>query len=807
MSSEIVEIILQAIDNASDVFRGVEDTAKDASDAVQDAFDGSNVDEMTAALEEANNEVERLTEELAGIYMGDIEGDAEAVEAALASAQEEASRLKDEIENTKDQTSDTNTEMEGLAGIIEGIAGAAVFEQLASTLMELADTAGTVGDSWTRLGLAAEGANIPVDEMKNSVSSLSSETGRAGGAIRESFIQMSSAGITSLDTMQTLFKGASAQSFILGTDVEALTNKFSGMAMKSSIAERTLKGTGVTVEELGNVLGIQGATIDDVNAKWETMDTDARAAALGQAAAMNEGEEANEAYKSSWEGLQAQVDIAKSKLEVLAGKIILPVLVPALQIAGDVLGWLGDTIGAVMDGPLGGLISVVGSVAAAILLAIPAYMAYTSAMTLMTSTVIPAALAAATALWAMVAPLLPFIAIGAAVAVIIYEVGKAFGWWTDVGSMIDAIGAGLQRLWNAFINHPDVQAAISTISSALSTLWSWIQQAGQAVLDFFNISSESNFDIVRGIIDTIGMLWEQFKMKLESVVIVLTTVWGAISYVGGVLGSIFGPAITNIINLVSGLMTAFDSFRTGQLSLPGLVMTVLGLLWNAYTSMFTRIGGLVIQWGSQLLARGVSAARGFVNGIVNMIRQLPGRVYSALLSVVSRISSAIGHWASTASSKVSDVISKITSPFNGVSSAISGALSGVVSAITKPFSDAWAQLKPIVDKIKGAMDIIPSFGGDNPMGGDVAVASNGQSFNISTGQYIVNGANEPVVIEDNINLTLDLKNVPSNISTDSLIEALTDKNVLNALVNNRDFQTIDANVKQKLNLKTRRSGH
>ena len=63
------------------------------------------------------------------------------------------------------------------------------------------------------------------------------------------------------------------------------------------------------------------------------------------------------------------------------------------------------------------------------------------------------------------------------------------------------------------------------------------------------------------------------------------------------------------------------------------------------------------------------------------------------------------------------------------------------------------------------------------------------------------------MIEDNINLTLDLKNVPSNISTAQLIEALNNKEVLNALVNNRDFQSIDAQVKQRINLKNSRSGH
>ena len=138
---------------------------------------------------------------------------------------------------------------------------------------------------------------------------------------------------------------------------------------------KELANTGITVEELGNALGIQGATIDDVNAKWATMDTNQRAAALGMAASMNEGQTANEEYKKSWAGLQAQIDIAKGRLERLAGEVLLPVLVPALEAAGRVLNWLGDTISAVMNGPLGGIISVVGAVVAGyIALVVPAIM-------------------------------------------------------------------------------------------------------------------------------------------------------------------------------------------------------------------------------------------------------------------------------------------------------------------------------------------------------------------------------------------------------------------------------------------------
>jgi hypothetical protein len=262
-----------------------------------------------------------------------------------------------------------------------------------------------------------------------------------------------------------------------------------------------------------------------------------------------------------------------------------------------------------------------------------------------------------------------------------------------------------------------------------------------------------------------------------------------------------------IVGLVNSLIGAFDRFRNGQLNLPQFIMTVLTLLANTYMNIFNYIGGLVVRFGSMLLQRGIAAASRFVNGIVSRVSQLPGKVYSWLINVVGRIASAIAHWASTASSKVQSVIKNITSPFSGVVSTISGALSGVANAITKPFQDAWNMVKPWVDKIKQGLDMIGNlpFGGESAYGGESASDVNGNQFNINTGQYIVETDNTPIEINDNLNLTLDLRNVPSHINTGQLIEALSDKNVLSAIAQNRDFQELDARVKQKISLKTGRA--
>jgi hypothetical protein len=211
------------------------------------------------------------------------------------------------------------------------------------------------------------------------------------------------------------------------------------------------------------------------------------------------------------------------------------------------------------------------------------------------------------------------------------------------------------------------------------------------------------------------------------------------------------------------------------------------------------INGLA-KFAGQMLQRGVTMTVNFINGIINRLKSLPGRVYSALVAVVSRISSAIQNWISTAKSKVSSLISSITGPFQGVAGAISSALSGVANALTAPFRQAWSWIEPYYNKIKDALNIIPSFGGEAAYGGEtLPITSN------NTASYTVMEDNGPIVIEDNINLNLDLSNVPSHIDTNTLINALTDKNVLTALTGNRDFQNLDAKVKSRINLKTNRA--
>ena len=662
---EELEVILRAVDEASDTFESVTNAAENMGESVQ--------------------------------------GGAEQGSQGLDEMQESASTAEDPLEQ--------------ISSIISGLAGAEIFNQLAEGLWDVADKAGNFEDSLMRARLEAEGAGIDVNAMTDAVSQLSSETGRAGGEIRESFIKATARGITDIGSFKSMMEGAGAQATLLGTDITTMADKMSGMAMRSSVMERTLANTGITVEELGNALGIQGATIDDVNAKWATMDTNQRAAALGMAASMNEGQTANEEYKKSWAGLQAQIDIAKGRLERLAGEVLLPVLVPALEVAGRVLNWLGDTISAVMNGPLGGIISVAGAVVAGFALLVPAIMAVQGAMTLFEASLLPAI----TASWALLAPWLPFIAIGAAIVVLIYEIGKAFGWWTDASSMIDAIWAGIQRLWNAFINHPDVQSFLSALTAAWNWLVPVVSSVVNAVLKFFGVSSSSNFDIVRAMIDNMGTSWRLLTAPIR------------------------------------------------------LVITVVKLFISTMIATGNRV-------------------RSIIANIRNTFARLPGMIRGAISSIAHILLAPF----TAGYNSIHHVIGNIKSAANALTGGIN--IGGITNKLTQPFRNAYNSIVKVVNQIKAKANSIPVIGGafggeDLPLGG----AYGGEDL---TSTQVRSIEKMEIHTTNDVNLSLDLKNVPNNIDENvlrnALVESLTDKSVLSVLVNNNDFQSLDNRAKARI---------
>ena len=268
-------------------------------------------------------------------------------------------------------------------------------------------------------------------------------------------------------------------------------------------------------------------------------------------------------------------------------------------------------------------------------------------------------------------PLLLIIAAIVALGVAVYEVGKYFGWWSDLPTMLGAISSGLQRLWAAFINNPDVQATLEAICGAFEWLGDVLSPVTEAVMGLFPESTTEEFDIVRVIIDTLGGSFHELAL--------------AVGYVGGCITntiSFFEWLYTTIVNIPTAVYNMIIGFGLWLGQLPILV-------WNYLVMVTTSI----VTAGATWVTNATNSAYKLVFGVINWICQLPGRVYNYIVSVASRILSGGSKWLSNARSlavgvvnavinQISGLPQKVFNEFLQIGNRIRGAVSSAVSAAT-----------------------------------------------------------------------------------------------------------------------------
>ena len=329
-----------------------------------------------------------------------------------------------------------------------------------------------------------------------------------------------------------------------------------------------------------------------------------------------------------------------------------------------------------------------------------------------------------TTIWAALAPLLPFIAAAALLAVAVYEVGKYFGWWKDVGSMIDAISDGVRRLWEAFINSPQVQGAIKAVQSALTDLWNYLQPfIGWLQTQWANIfgSAGSNPDAVR-------MIWQAFQTlgDIASAVFpyiqqgfqtIMYVVQPLVDMIGNLVG-IFGALASGSISWQDAIMQAFNAIWTGittyQTRLGQIALQIGSRIFNGIMSYARRIPGMlwtllsqagqrILAFGNTAAARARNAGMRILNAIINYIRQLPGRVYTFMMQVPGRIASAASAAVGAAASLASQVVQAVTNGVVGVADAVYNEFIQIGSKINESVSSAVSAAASFGSDIKSAV--------------------------------------------------------------------------------------------------------
>lgn len=324
----------------------------------------SNVEALNEKFQEATAEVERLKEELEFAeefgFLNDVEelqtqlAEAEAEAENLASALSDmdfssssqgASEVADNIKQASDnmdefgnKTDDANSKMQETVESSSSLGEALVGVGSVVGLDAMVSTGDNIQTSWNRLSLTFEGTGVSMDTLKQKTSELREETGRSGGEIRDYFNQMGIAGVTNTETLTSSFKALAGASYQTGKPIQTLQNGLQTMTLTGTASSKMLKNLGLSTEDLANAMGV---TSDQATDTFKSLSQEERLQVL--TTAMGDGTKANEMYKESYAGLKAQAESSLGGLVGAIGQSILPVVIPALQTAKNVIEGLTNT--------------------------------------------------------------------------------------------------------------------------------------------------------------------------------------------------------------------------------------------------------------------------------------------------------------------------------------------------------------------------------------------------------------------------------------------------------------------------------
>lgn len=345
-----------------------------------------------------------------------------------------------------------------------------------------------------------------------------------------------------------------------------------------------------------------------------------------------------------------------------------------------------------------------------------------------------AAAGASGGFWAMaaaeLAALWPILAIAAAVGafvVIVEQIGESLGWWTDFSTMLDAIQAGVQRLWSAFMNSPQVQGAIAAVQNAVSQLWSFVKPIfdwiGAAWNNLFKSEGAGSGgpDVVGQIINFFGQLgsiasqvFGVLQQGFTVVFSVISPLWVMLSNLVIIFSSLMNgsmswqnaiiSAITTIISGLSGFSTRIGqvALQIGRAILNSIINAVRplpGRIWQFLTQTITRF----INFRTRVATIAVQAGLRILQGIVNRVRQIPRQVGTFMMRVPGRIASAAGAAVGAAVSLASGVVNAVRNGIMGIADTVYNEFMNIPSRINSAVSGAVSAAADFGSGIKDAV--------------------------------------------------------------------------------------------------------
>lgn len=273
------------------------------------------------------------------------------------------------------------------------------------------------------------------------------------------------------------------------------------------------------------------------------------------------------------------------------------------------------------------------------------------------------------AIWGMTTALLAnpitgVIIIILALAVAVYEVGKAFGWWNNLGDVLAAVSAGVKRLWSAFMNDPNVKAIVNGMVNAWNSLMQVLNpviKTVQRVWKEIFPDKKGSFEVVSQIIGFFGQIsniisgvigaFQKFNAATGILTLafnVITTpiravvsafqtiiciilgcspgVIPALQKLGGAFSSALGGVIGFVTSFAGRVVSGFMGIVTGVTQLPSK-------LWNALMLAIQKF----VQFNAKIRATALKIGKDILNGIINNVKTLPTKIWTFLMNTIKKI--------------------------------------------------------------------------------------------------------------------------------------------------------------------------
>lgn len=593
-------------------------------------------------------EVDAAQLEELGIKIQGVEESADSASDSVSQMGDEAKGAGEGAKEMGDSTEQASQQTDLLAGAVSTLAAVGIVQ----FFQEAAESAARFEQSMTTLEISANEAGVSLSDSKKTASALSSEFGISGSTVRRFVSDLQLLGVTNQDTIKGLQQSFTGLAYLMGDSTENVNQKFTKMISTGKIMERSF-GTswGIIKQSIEST----GQSVDEWKEKFQNATEPERAEMLNEALSKSKSiQDRATASAGSLEAKMTRLDNAIGGIVRRLGEPILAAVMPLLEGIAFAVGKLVDAWDnlpqpikdfisgiIIIIGVVGGFIAIMAAVASVL----PAISGALIAMAGILGITLPAsATAAGAGVMAALSPILlalaPFIAIALAIIgiiIAIQELGKYMGWWTDWGTMIEAFQAGINRLWSAFTNNEQVKAVIQWLKDAWQSVLNFLQPVFDTIGGFFSDmfpSDGGEFDIVRAIIDVLGMLGEVVGTVVGAVIIpYLQTLW---DFWSAVFGFIF-PFVFAYLQTLWTVWTTIFGF------IFNFVIAYLQTLWTFWTTVFNAIMNIIRAaigvWNSFKtgVSTVVNAVKGFINGLVQSFQSMKDKVMGYLQPIIDGI--------------------------------------------------------------------------------------------------------------------------------------------------------------------------